>query len=584
MDCPILCGGGGEAVPCPDKRCPLYEPERESCQLLSATRGEEPRTAHAEPRTAKPGRGAVSRPAAAGPAVAAAGGDLFGRIEAIESRLSLLAAKLGEVSSSSLEIQQRGQGETRGLLEAMATRLGSLEGKVGDLPERLTQLAAKIVHLADGMEPRADRGDPQAGIEKTLADGFRGIERRIEEESKRVEMRAGERDGARKRAEDDRGRALERIAAQVADLERRIAAPLGEVKETVQRLGARIAELPQRVHEEGGADAAAGVPAAVEALGLRLERLEKSLQEQAERDELRRLEGQEERRSLVPLVTDLRDDVGTARDAAADADRALAQRLEAVAGRLDGIERLHQELAGMRRERAESDEALRRAIGAAGEHARQETASIRADLSRIAARLERPDGIAEALEALRGEAREVLSALRERRRIDEENDRRARGAEASEQNSRGVLLFHEGALEAAAEAFRRAAELRPDYAEAHNNLGLALSRLGRHDDAVGAFRRALECDPDLPAALNNLGFLYHAQRRDAEAVEMFQKALQADPAMAPAYVNLGNAYYRLHRNAQAVEAWRRALEIDPVNEDAARALRSFDQESPGAFV
>ena len=89
----------------------------------------------------------------------------------------------------------------------------------------------------------------------------------------------------------------------------------------------------------------------------------------------------------------------------------------------------------------------------------------------------------------------------------------------------------------------------------------------------------MSCGQELPAALNNLGFLYHAQMRDAEAVEMFQKALEADPAMAPALVNLGNAYYRQGNHAQALDAWRRALELDPVNEDAERAIRSFDLQA-----
>jgi hypothetical protein len=33
-----------------------------------------------------------------------------------------------------------------------------------------------------------------------------------------------------------------------------------------------------------------------------------------------------------------------------------------------------------------------------------------------------------------------------------------------------------------------------------------------------------------------------------------------------------------------VDAWRKAIEIDPANQEAARALRSFDQAAPGAAM
>jgi len=184
-----------------------------------------------------------------------------------------------------------------------------------------------------------------------------------------------------------------------------------------------------------------------------------------------------------------------------------------------------------------------------------------------------------ALETWQGEAQQVLEALRRRAVEDERGSRRADEEESRQLNGRGVLLFHQGSVEAAERAFRRAVELRPDFAEAHNNLGLVQSRLGQEDAAVVSFQKAMSCGQQLPAALNNLGFLYHAQMRDAEAVDMFRQALEADPTMAPAFVNLGNAYYRQGNHTQALDAWQRALELDPVNEDAQRAIRSFDLQA-----
>ena len=55
----------------------------------------------------------------------------------------------------------------------------------------------------------------------------------------------------------------------------------------------------------------------------------------------------------------------------------------------------------------------------------------------------------------------------------------------------------QGKLDEAVACYRRALELKPDYAEAHNNLGNALKDQGKLDEAVACYRRALELKPDL---------------------------------------------------------------------------------------
>ena len=62
-----------------------------------------------------------------------------------------------------------------------------------------------------------------------------------------------------------------------------------------------------------------------------------------------------------------------------------------------------------------------------------------------------------------------------------------------------------GKLDEAVACYRRALELKPDFAEAHNNLGTALKNQGKLDEAVACYRRALELNPDFAEAHNNLG-------------------------------------------------------------------------------
>ena len=58
--------------------------------------------------------------------------------------------------------------------------------------------------------------------------------------------------------------------------------------------------------------------------------------------------------------------------------------------------------------------------------------------------------------------------------------------------------------------FQTAAELQPDFAEAHNNLGRALSQLpGRMPDALAEYHMALRLRPDYSQAQINLEAALH---------------------------------------------------------------------------
>jgi Tetratricopeptide repeat len=62
----------------------------------------------------------------------------------------------------------------------------------------------------------------------------------------------------------------------------------------------------------------------------------------------------------------------------------------------------------------------------------------------------------------------------------------------------------QGKISEAVLAYRKAIELRPDYAQAHNGLGTALRRQGKLVEAIAAFRRTLELVPDHAEARKNL--------------------------------------------------------------------------------
>ena len=173
----------------------------------------------------------------------------------------------------------------------------------------------------------------------------------------------------------------------------------------------------------------------------------------------------------------------------------------------------------------------------------------------------------------------IVRALETRLKKDEADLESGRRDEALTCNNRGVALYYRGALEAARDAFRRAIELQPGYAEAYNNLGLAESRLGRETEAIEAFRQALNADPKMGEAYNNLGFLYHTSSQFDRAAQMFGLAIENAGDSSIAYTNLGNTFYAMQQSEKAVEAWKRAVDLDPMNQSARRGLRLFQQDA-----
>jgi len=90
----------------------------------------------------------------------------------------------------------------------------------------------------------------------------------------------------------------------------------------------------------------------------------------------------------------------------------------------------------------------------------------------------------------------------------------------------GLMLAGEGRDEAAAQSFRKAISLRPDWAEAHSLLGSALARSGDFKGAEEELRKAVTIKPDYAEGWNYLGQFYKEQRKEKEAQDAFNKAKQ----------------------------------------------------------
>jgi hypothetical protein len=121
-------------------------------------------------------------------------------------------------------------------------------------------------------------------------------------------------------------------------------------------------------------------------------------------------------------------------------------------------------------------------------------------------------------------------------------------------NHQGVTLQREGRQQEAADCFRRALAVRPDYADALNNLALAWQAMGQLDRALSLFERALAVTaaPQLPALLNNLGLALHQSGRPQEAAICFRDCLALAPGHLDANHNLAIA---LLQSGQYRQGW-----------------------------
>jgi 2-polyprenyl-3-methyl-5-hydroxy-6-metoxy-1,4-benzoquinol methylase/cytochrome c-type biogenesis protein CcmH/NrfG len=134
--------------------------------------------------------------------------------------------------------------------------------------------------------------------------------------------------------------------------------------------------------------------------------------------------------------------------------------------------------------------------------------------------------------------------------------------EADAHYNLGVALKSCGLLSDAAESYRRALKINPDYAEAHGNLGNVLKDLGQLDSAVASYRRAVEIKPNFAEAHNNLGSVLKALGQLGEAEASFRRAVRIKPDYVEALNNLAKLLLTRGESRAALDPIVHSLRID----------------------
>lgn len=97
--------------------------------------------------------------------------------------------------------------------------------------------------------------------------------------------------------------------------------------------------------------------------------------------------------------------------------------------------------------------------------------------------------------------------------------------------------------EKAAEAYRRAIELRPSYADAYLGLARVLTETGDIEDAEAAIASARKYRPTFAEALAVLGRIHNESGEEEKAIATFKRAITEGKGFQPeAYTGLGLLY------------------------------------------
>ncbi len=161
------------------------------------------------------------------------------------------------------------------------------------------------------------------------------------------------------------------------------------------------------------------------------------------------------------------------------------------------------------------------------------------------------------LEPTEGARDRAVTSLAEASRADSVEDARA-------WFERGCALDAEASTWGEAiEAYERALELAPDYADAYCNLGAVRYNQGQRQEARRAFEACLAREADHVEANFNLANVLEEEGEDEPALVHYRRALAADPLYPDLHINLALLYEKLERARPAADHWRRYLQLEP---------------------
>lgn len=129
-------------------------------------------------------------------------------------------------------------------------------------------------------------------------------------------------------------------------------------------------------------------------------------------------------------------------------------------------------------------------------------------------------------------------------------------------NLLGSAYYTKGEFDLAAEAYGKAAALKPKDGEVRRNLGLALAETGRTDEAEAALKAAYAADGSAETVFFLGKLCYNAQRYE-EALAYALESIKKDGRSPKAYNLKGVILNQLGRHAEAAGSFQAGLVLAP---------------------
>ena len=138
----------------------------------------------------------------------------------------------------------------------------------------------------------------------------------------------------------------------------------------------------------------------------------------------------------------------------------------------------------------------------------------------------------------------------------------------------GLGLFYYQDMEdidKAIEYYKKAIELKPDYAAAYTHMGVAYADKDDYDKALEYHKKAVELDSNYAAAYSNMGYAYYYKKDYGKAIESYKEVVKLEPDNAEVYLNIGASYdaaygckKKWEENCdKAIEYYKKAAELRP---------------------
>ncbi len=136
----------------------------------------------------------------------------------------------------------------------------------------------------------------------------------------------------------------------------------------------------------------------------------------------------------------------------------------------------------------------------------------------------------------------------------------------------GIIRFNQDDKKGAIDAYSKATDLKPDYAEAWNNLANVQRNNGDLDKAIASYQKALSIDSKLGQTYINLAVVYEMKENWAKALETVLTGTKQVTNRADMWVLQGDIQDHQGQNDAAIASYQQALKIDATNPDAKAAL------------